>query len=382
MLSNDQLYVLNLLRESLGLPFEDIKPENIENISNVIRRSGIVLTVYLTIKARGQQDKELEKELCSYYYATLKQIANQEYEGKNILKVLSEAGLKCIGLKGWELRNLYPKKHMRQMADLDILVSPYQFNKIKTLMLALGYASSGETPWMHDNFIKEKITVEMHKRLTDDTGVIRMWEKEMWDRAIPAIDNIYKMSKEDYYLFHFIHLYKDFVHGSLGLRRIVDTWLLLKQPVDEVIVKNKLKEFGMWAFHERMVHMCRAAMGEEFMDENAEILLDHAFTHGIYGSSKSLKVGEITSTGRGVAGGKLKIKLEGVFLPYDWMKLQYPILAKWPVLLPYCWVKRIIRYMRERRRGKRKSLDFSGLSAEDFNEMRQFYEAGGVLDLR
>ena len=378
MLSNDQLYVLNLLRESLGLTFEELVPQNVKYVSSAILRSGIVLTVYLTIKSKGQQTEELEKNLTSSYFATLKQSVNQEYEGTLILKTLSEAGLKCIGLKGWELRNLYPKKHMRQMADLDILVRPYQFNKIKPLMLDLGFTSRGETPWMHDNFTKEKITVEMHKRLSDDNGAVCVWEKEMWDRAIPDTGNIYKMSREDYYLFHFIHLYKDFVHGSLGLRRIVDTWLLLSQPVDMVIVKKKLEQFGMWIFHERMVHTCRVTMGEEAMDANAEILLNHAFEHGIYGTSKSLKVGEITSSGSGVTGGKLKIMLESVFLHYGWMKIQYPILERWPVLLPYCWLKRIVRYLRARRKGKRKSLDFSELRVEDYEEMKRFYEAGGV----
>ncbi len=50
--------------------------------------------------------------------------------------------------------------------------------------------------------------------------------------------------------------------------------------MDGEYVKKKFEEFGMWTFHERMVHLCRVAMGEEALDENAEILLNHAFTHG------------------------------------------------------------------------------------------------------
>ena len=70
------------------------------------------------------------------------------------------------------------------------------------------------------------------------------------------------MSKEDYYIFHFVHLYKDFLNGSLGLRRIVDTWLLHKQIVETSTVQNYFERFGMWHFHEQMIHLSRVVMGE------------------------------------------------------------------------------------------------------------------------
>lgn len=184
MLSNDQLYVLNLLRESLGLPFEDTKPENIKYISSVIRRSGIVLTVYMTIKARGQHAEALEKDLRAYYYATLKQSANQEYEGENILKALSEAGLNCIGLKGWELRNFYPKKYMRQMADLDILVRPYQlvsFGKMFTPLLQ-------QTYWP-DDAAKMRKTLSLLSKMK---GKVRFYKYRFNNFKEDAFDVSYK----------------------------------------------------------------------------------------------------------------------------------------------------------------------------------------------
>ena len=92
------------------------------------------------------------------------------------LKALSGAGFDCIGLKGWHLRKLYPEASMRQMTDLDILVRPYEHEKIRKIMEASGYSGNRESSWKHDTFKKNEVTVEMHKRLTDDSGAIRQWE--------------------------------------------------------------------------------------------------------------------------------------------------------------------------------------------------------------
>ena len=129
---------------------------------------------------------------------------------RSVLKALGDAGLSCIALKGWELRKLYPEPMMRQVADLDILVRPYDFDLIKSVMEKLGFTGGSESSWKHDSFKKNEVHVEMHKRLTDDSEAIQAWEKGLWDRAVIVEGNIYRMSPEDYYIFHFIHLHKGF----------------------------------------------------------------------------------------------------------------------------------------------------------------------------
>ena len=139
-----------------------------------------------------------------------------------------------------------------------------------------------------------------------------------------------------------------------------------------------LEKFGMWKFHERMVKLCRATMGDEPMDADTEVLLIHAFTHGIYGSGKSYKAGRIAAMGGDIKAGKLKSKFAAVFLPYKRMKAQFPVLEKWPLLLPFCWVKRIIRFLKGDKRKYSRMLDYSNVTPEDYEEMKRFFEAGGI----
>ena len=344
-----------------------------ESASQLLLRSGVLLTVYRYLP------KELQIKFKDKYFATLKQSILQDHEGNEILSSLSDAGLDCIGLKGWELRKMYPEPNMRQMSDLDILIRPYDYNRIKEVMVNLGYDSDSESSWMHDNFHKDEITVEMHKRLTDDSDVIREWEKGVWDRAIKESGNIYKMSPEDFYIFHFIHLHKDFMNGSLGLRRIVDTWLLQKQPVDMSFVNSHFKAMGLDVFHDRMVKLSRACMGDEEFDENSEIMLDHAFKYGIFGSDKSYKAGRIASMSKGnIKFGKIRSLTAAVFLPYGRMKAQFPQLEGKPYMLPYYWAVRIGRFLKGDLKKHKAKLDYSNISQEDYEEMKRFFEAGGV----
>lgn len=374
MQQNDRQYLISVLQNSIKQnTASDLLPEDEEKLVSVILHSGILLTVY------GGLSESLRNKLKLRYSTILKRLILQEYEGERVLQALSGAGFDCIALKGWEMRKLYPKPLMRQMADLDILVKPYDYARIRQVMETLGYTGGGESSWKHDSFIKGEVHIEMHKRLTDDSGVVQKWEEAMWTRTVPTeTAHLLKMSPEDYYIFHFVHLHKDFMNGSLGLRRIVDTWLLQKQAIDADAVKAQLETFGLWTFHERMVKLSRVVMGDEPMDENCEILLEHAFRHGIFGSEVSYKAGRIAAMGKSVKSGKRRSAIAAVFLPYKRMKAQYPILEKWPVLLPWCWGRRIVHFLRADRKKNRARLDYSNIGEAEYREMKRFFEAGGI----
>ena len=385
-LSNEELFLLDALRQSLQPETERLQKWqgadlNERAIVSMILSNGVLLTVYPCLD--GFPD--IQKALSSRYYSSVSQAMVQDYEGQQILERLSRAGLDCIALKGWEMRKLYPQDTMRQMSDLDILVRPYAFEKIREIMLELGYrAGDEECDWKHDNYSKDVVKVEMHKRLTDDSGAVRKWEREMWGRCVRAEgnDHIFRMSDEDYFIFHIVHLHKDFMNGSLGLRRIADTWLFTDShpELDQAFLESEFEKMGLALFAGRMVALGKAAMGETDLDENSRIMLRHAFRTGIFGSSQSYKLGRIVSfSGGSLRRGKIRSLFAAVFLPFGRMKAQFPILEKRPALLPLYWAKRALRHLRGNLGEKKKMLDYSGLGEEEFTRMKEFFEAGGIL---
>lgn len=388
MFSDDYSFIISLIRKSIFdkdcklTSFNDLK-----EVYGIITRCGILLTVYPVIKEEvnsgnsSEQLVKLEELLRKRYMIALRQSIIQGYEGELVLNKLSENGFDCIGLKGWELRKMYPEVTMRQMTDLDILVRPYDYKKIKSVMEELGYtADESESSWKHDDFRKNEVFIEMHKRLTDDSDLIKEWENEMWSKAVNEDGgNVYKMTNEDFYIFHFVHLHKDFMNGSLGLRRLIDTWLLNKDNYNCGEVETELEKLGLLKFKNRICVLCEALMGEREFDENSEIMLSHALSFGMNGTYSSYKAGRIASMGSdSIKSGKFRSLISAVFLPYKRMKAQFPVLNKHPYLLPFCWVKRALRILKSGVKKNSQLLDYSDISQAEFDEMKRFFDAGGV----
>lgn len=379
MLTNDQEYILAILRAGLASEPINVSPENEEYIIRIIREHDILLTVYPFLTPTLQERLKMDM------FAYANHAVNQTYEGDQVIHALTNEGMCCIPLKGMEQRKLYPKGTIRQMADIDILVRPYEFKRIKKVMDSLGYTTDGESSWMHDNFVKGDTTVEMHKRLTDDSGAIRDWEDRMVERSSMDEEGIFHMTIEDQMIFHIVHMHKDFLNGSLGLRRIVDVWLLQRQKMDNEFVKQEMKHISLSVFYDQMQKLAHVCMGESIMDKDMEVLLKHAFQYGIYGSQKSYKMGRIVSmsNGKGFEKGKFISLAAAVFLPVSRMKAHFPQLEQYPFLLPYFWMKRITNFLKGDVRLLRQKLNYNDLSEEDYEEMQRFFSAGGCrMDLR
>ena len=108
MLTNDQQYILSVLRESLKKTEpEQISPVDNRVVANIIIRNSVLLTVYQRLS------DGLKESLKDCYNVSIKQYIVQDYEGELVLKALSDNGLSCVALKGWELRKLYPETTKR-----------------------------------------------------------------------------------------------------------------------------------------------------------------------------------------------------------------------------------------------------------------------------
>ena len=382
-MTHEQQFVLEALRAALKGEPDGMDPwkntaMDMESAARIIVNNGILLTVYPVLGAFP----DLQSILHDQYYAAVAQSIKQDHEGNHILKALDDAAIDCIALKGWEMRRLYPDIIMRQMADLDILVRQYNYPEIKKLMTGLGYSAEPESSWMHDEFSWNTITVEMHKRLTDDSGEIQKWEKEIWTHAVSSVDgtHVLRMSDEDFYIFHMIHMHNDFLTGRLGLRRIVDTWLSTckHSELNWAYIDKMFEKMGLSLFAAHMERLGKAVMGEVEIDPNSETLLMYAFQYGINGSLRSYKLCRVASTpGKNLNSRKRIAVLSAVFMPLNRMKAHFPVLNSFPILLPLCWMIRIFQKLKLKRTRNLGFLNYSGLNDADYKEMKRFLEAGG-----
>ena len=388
--------ILFLLKKSLNVQTD--KPvdtelfseaADIKRVEQILIKHKLVVTVYPYIRNAAKAEPEndlwqtLLKDLKIHDYKYITQAYNQEFEINAILDAFEKSKLTAIPLKGWELRKLYPNATNRSMVDFDILVKDYNYMKVAKVMKQLEFECGSESSWKHDNFSKNNVTVEVHKRLTDDSKYISRWEQTLWDRSKPYSEDskfIRKMCNEDFYIFHFLHMHKHFCNGALGLRTIVDTWLFLKEykKLNRKYLDTQFERMGLKVFVERIEHLSRACFETNDFDENDLLLLEYAITSGVHGDGKRYKLGRAVMKSKGsLKLGALRSKFDAVFLPYSRMKAHFPILKKYPFLLPYCWFKRIWRF-RHSISESAKRVSYTDVSESDFKKMREYFRAAGV----
>ena len=89
---------------------------------------------------------------------------SQMLELSRLTRAFEEEGLDYLLLKGCKMKQLYPQAEMRVMSDLDILIRPSQYERMKPIMRQLGFTEGIESD--HElHWSKRKIHVELHKRL-------------------------------------------------------------------------------------------------------------------------------------------------------------------------------------------------------------------------
>ncbi len=372
-------------RPRLPEPGEAAEPWDARQVARLALLHDMVLTVYAALgEAEDPGLRQLKKELRPLYAPRFAKAVNQDAEGSALLDALEREGFDCIPLKGWLLRRLYADPLSRSMNDLDILVRNYEHKRMLRLMEGLGYEGERLSAWKHENFKKPPyMNVELHRRLTDDSGLIRAWEAEMWERCRPeeGCSHVFRMAEEDFYLYHLIHMAEDLRHGTLGFRRIADTWLLLRSwpDMDRDELDRKLRELGLEVFARRMEKLARVCMDGESPDADTELLLRYAAENSIAGRENSYQISRMaTMSEGGLRRGKFKSLWNAVFLPYDRMKAQFPVVEKHPVLLPFCWGARLLRMASFPGRSLRK-LKTGSLTREELDEMRRVLRAGGIL---
>ena len=368
--------------------FEDrLNSLDIQAVRALAVRHDVVLTVYMALpRENGEQTlQRLRAALRQDFAPTFAKTVNQDLEGRALLEAFEQASIDCIPLKGWGLRRYYADPMSRSMADLDILVREFHQQQIRDVMEKLGYTQDQALTWREAVYRKDPyLHVELHRRIAEDDGSVRAWEENIWNNASREGDmqHLFCLSDEDFYLLHLLHMHKDFRNGVLGFRRLADTWIFRKKhpKLDEESLHEALRKMGLEVFAQRMETLSQVCFEGKPLDPDSEILLRFSMKSSVCGEKKCFKMGNAAlQQERGSGAAKMRAVLNLAFPSLGRMKARFPLLEKWPVLLPFCWIFRIMRQLVRSPAEQIENLNYTEISEEEIREMRRVFRAGGVL---
>ena len=147
----------------------------------------------------------------------------------------------------------------------------------------------------------------------------------------------YHLSDEDFYVYIIAHEYKHYSGGGTGLRSLLDTYVCLKKlDLDMDYIALETDKMGLRDFEQNNRSLALHLFDGSPLSDEDQAMLEYILCSGTYGTLYHSVRNEIEKKGR---WGYLRSRLT---LPYDVMKIRYPVLEKLPVLYPFCWVHRIL----------------------------------------
>ncbi len=314
------------------------------------------------------------------YYTAFK-YENLRYALEKVCGVLENAKIPYIPLKGAVIKDFYPQPWMRTGCDIDILVHEEDAENaanIITESLGYEYKSRGK----HDIQIlsTENIYVELHFSLLEEDASLAMAKvlAKAWEHAKPAENGSYKYEHDDamFYFYHIAHMAKHFLGGGCGIRPFLDLWLMEKsKDYDTAETNALLKKAKLTDFAKIAKKLSRVWFSGEEHDRTTRIMEEFIISGGCFGSKETKMLSEQQK-----AGGRVKHILSRIFVPYDDLKGQYPIIKKYKFLTPICEICRIFSLLFGKKRKFRKNYvdKLNGVSEKNIDDISFLFESVGL----
>lgn len=266
----------------------------------------------------------------------------QIYIASELKKIFIENGISFLPIKGIVLKKLYAYPEMRTMSDIDVLIKPEEYDKIREALMAAGYFEGIESD--HElHWKKDDVFIELHKRLIPSYNEDYYdYYGDGWRVAKPVGGGEYCMSDEDFFIYIFTHFAKHYRDSGAGIKYVTDFYLYLKkhENLDFGYINGELDKLGLSVFYKNVERMMRVWFDGAEPDEITERLTDKIFESGVYGDAANVPLAEglkISKSHKNVKGHKFFTML---FPSFTSMKMIYPVLKKAPVLLPVMYVAR------------------------------------------
>ena len=349
-MNSSQKYFLKLLSSAINdteitPPSESVNPKAVFAFAYKHKMLAVIYEKALDLGIIDENDTEFSAYKNNYVLSKTRD-ARQLIAKDEILDILTENGIRVMLLKGLVIKELYPQTYYRQMTDLDILIDDENREKARLLLKSIGYEDLEITEGEKRHFSmlkKPAVNIEIHLSLFEND-----WNNafaDVWENAGQTDKNLYVMSNEDLILHNIMHSAEHFLSGGIGVRAVSDFYLLKKAYPNAILSESfisRLKEYGLFDFYNVINDMSDVWFGGLPEKQHSKTAEDFLLSSNTFGTDKDAA----TQYAANLAGGhnnRFIIFLKLLFPSYKDMCLRFRILKRAKILLPVCWIIRIIR---------------------------------------
>ena len=367
---------------------KQVLPQNIdmEALAHQLKRHGITAIGYQgLVNCGADKNHPVMKQLMQQYIKIMFTSERQLAEKDKLLAAFEANGIDYLPLKGCNMKQLYPKPEFRIMGDADILIHEIDYPAIIKIMKDNAFA---ETPGADHtfNWKNSNLYVELHRRLVpvDDKDYLAYFG-DGWQRAQLSSGHCYKYSPEDEFIFIFTHFARHFRFGGIGYRQLTDIWVYMTAhpQLDWDYIYSEMDKLQLKEFFDNTIKTVRCCFEDDPQDTATDIISNFVFSIGNWCSMSSYTISQnIRYRESGYnknMGVKSHMLVTSFFPSLQYMKRQFKVLEKHPVLLPVMWVVRWAAIILTRRKNiGRKFKSISNVNEQVVDQRRQLLDSIGL----
>lgn len=317
-------------------------------------------------------------------YSLLQRIVSNsikvDYNHSHLHRLMSDAGVPYVTLKGCASAFYYPQPIYRSMGDVDFLVAQADLERVGKVLEADGFTQLRQKHNCHIVYRKPGAHFEMH---FEPPGIpekkagelVREYLKDIFAESVEIkTDTGSAVIPGDFHhgLILLLHTYHHLTGEGVGLRHLCD-WAVFANSLSDTrfkeIFEEKLKSVGLWRFAQLLTQLAVFFLGmpeKRWAMENVDRdllnkMISDIFAGGNFGckdKNRSQETMMISSRGKNgvgnssMAGQMIKSVNSAIYL-------KWPASKRFKILLPFGWVFYGTRYLIRVMTGKRQKINVS-----------------------
>lgn len=274
-----------------------------------------------------------------------------------MVKILTDAKLDFVILKGTAAAMYYPEPQYRAMGDIDFLVAPEHFEKAYDVLIKNGFIDADGDFHRHINLIQNGCELEMHRyfSLKGDSDELRQLDSVIFDglknAELAKIDgnNFPVLPPLQNGLTLLQHI-KHHIRRSLGMRQILDWMLFVNKELNDEMWNSSFaaeaEKAGLSELAICITRMCQLHFGltdDITWCKNADIelcdrLFNHVVTCGNMGEKRTEKLQQASDIRGGILSLVKNLQSHG--------KKSWKLLEKLPFLVIFAWAYQLCHHIK------------------------------------
>ena len=313
------------------------------------RHNVLNILAYGAVSEKYGLDMSLSSKFLKAIYEGITLEEKQERAFSELFAEFEKQSIDYMPLKGSIIKKIYAQPDMRRMSDADVLIRKSQIKKAQAVMRELNYEFVLESNHEFNYSKPPCINVELHKLLvpTYNDDLYKYYGDGWRVGNQVGTYSRYEMSNEDFFVYTFIHFAKHYRDAGVGIKHILDIWLYPKKvkSLDMDYVSREFEKLNVKNFFERIQKLALCWFEDDEFDEISKKITMFILSSGEFGnvknkaSSKALR----DYMNMDISKAKKYRFLRLVFPDFQQMKEGFPVLEKFPFLLPFMWVVRLVK---------------------------------------